>query len=99
MLYYLLFLFVAMGAKLLLALVTIYLLFPSDRSCNSCNHETLLLQMGRPGRILAWLLLGRIERRWCPRCGWEGFARTHRRTLRGVRTAEDTSAPQRQWID
>jgi len=79
MLYYLLFLFVAFGSKLLLALVTIWLLFPSDPRCSECDGETLLLRMGPVGRAVSRLLLGQIQRRWCPRCGGETFARPARR--------------------
>jgi hypothetical protein len=75
MLYYLLFLFVAFGAKLVLAVAMIYLLLPADPRCTECDGDTLLLRMGPLGRTVSWLLLGRIQRRWCPRCGWEGMAR------------------------
>lgn len=75
MLYYSLFIFLAFGAKLLLALVMIYLLLPADRRCNQCDHETLLLQMSSSGRWLSLACLGTLQRRWCPACGWEGFAR------------------------
>ena len=75
MLYWVLFGFVALGAKLILAAITIYLLLPTDRRCNGCDDETLLLRMERGSRLLSLVLLGRIQRRWCPRCGWEGLAR------------------------
>jgi hypothetical protein len=79
LLHYLLFFFFAVGAKLLLALVMIYLLLPSDRRCSQCDGETLLMQAAWLGA----LSLGRVQRRWCPRCAMETFAR------RG----EDTTAP------
>jgi hypothetical protein len=75
---YLLFFFVAFGAKAVLALVTIYYIFPSERSCPECDGDTLPLRMSLPGRAVARLLMGRIERRWCPRCRWEGMTRTGR---------------------
>jgi len=76
MLYYVLFFFLAMGAKLGLALVMIYLLLPSDRRCNHCDEETLLMQMS-PGHVwLSRLCLGKLQRRWCPSCRWEGYAQT-----------------------
>jgi hypothetical protein len=78
--YYLLFFFVTVGAKLILALVMIYLLLPSDRHCGDCEGETLLMEGSRLVRISARLWPGRLQRRWCPRCGREGFARP---TLRG----------------
>jgi hypothetical protein len=79
LLYHLLFFFIAVGAKLILALVMIYLLLPADRRCNRCDGETLLLRSS----VLGLLSLGRVQRRWCPSCGTEFFAR------RG----EDTSSP------
>jgi hypothetical protein len=75
MLYYLLFSFLAVGAKLLLALAMIFWLLPGDRNCNQCDNETLLLQMSRGHRWMSRLCVGRLQRRWCPRCGWEGYAR------------------------
>jgi hypothetical protein len=90
MLYWLLYFFVAFGSKLLLALVTIYLLLPSVSSCNGCDEETLLLQMGRGRRFVSLIFLGRVQRRWCPRCGWEGYARVRRprcRTMSDIRGA------------
>jgi phage FluMu protein Com len=77
--HYLLFFFVAVGAKLILALVMIYFLLPADRRCSNCDGETLLLQAA----WLGFLSLGRVQRRWCPRCQTVSFAR------RG----EDTTAP------
>lgn len=78
MLMYLTFFFVAFGSKLLLALAMIYLVFPSDRSCSQCDGETIALRMGRLGRAATRMLGGALQRRWCPRCGWEGFTRTGR---------------------
>jgi hypothetical protein len=75
MLYYLLFLFIAVGAKLWLALAMIYLLFPADQRCNNCDEETLLMQPSRASRWMAVLCLGTLQRRWCLACGWEGYAR------------------------
>jgi hypothetical protein len=72
---YLLFAFVAVGTKLLLALVTIYLLLPADRRCDLCDGETLPLRMGPAGRALGRLMRRHLGRRWCPACGWSGFAR------------------------
>jgi hypothetical protein len=75
---WILFFFIAFGAKALLAFVMIYLIFPSDRVCNVCDGETLPVRMGAPGRLMQTLLLGRVQRRWCPRCGWEGLTRVTR---------------------
>jgi hypothetical protein len=73
--YYLLFFFVTVGAKLILALAMIYLLLPTDRHCADCEEETLLMEGSRVVRFVCRLWPGRLQRRWCPRCGREGFAR------------------------
>jgi hypothetical protein len=73
---YLLFFFVAFGSKAVLAMVTIYFIFPSERSCPECDGATIPLRMGAAGRMLSWMLRGTVERRWCPRCRWEGMTRT-----------------------
>ena len=72
------FFFVAFVAKLLLAMAMCYFIFPSDRTCDECNAETLPVRMGPLGRGMSRLMLGRLQRRWCPRCGWEGITRTGR---------------------
>lgn len=91
---YLLFFFVAMGAKLILAMITIYLLLPADRRCTRCDGETLPIRMRRPGRIASWLLRRRLEWRWCPRCSWEGMARGGDRPRKSrVGTRRDSPAP------
>lgn len=82
MLAYLLFFFVVFGSKVLLAAITIFLLLPSDRRCNRCEADTILIRMSAPGRALARLLGGRIQRRWCPGCGWGGLARVDSRGRR-----------------
>ncbi|CAN5816072.1 hypothetical protein BH23GEM6_BH23GEM6_08180 [soil metagenome] len=73
--YYTLFLFIAFGSKLLLALLMIYMLLPTQTSCNSCDEETLLIQPSGAGRFFNRLSGGRVQRRWCPRCEWFGFSR------------------------
>lgn len=74
-LYWLFFFFVAFGAKVLLAFAMIFLLLPTDRSCNQCDEDTLLIRVNRLGRMGAALTFGLVQWRWCPRCGWEGLAR------------------------
>ncbi|HEU0054397.1 MAG TPA: hypothetical protein VFQ39_14515 [Longimicrobium sp.] len=71
---WLLFFFIAFGAKALLATVMIYLIFPADRVCSACDGDTLPLRMGPLGRAAQALFP--VQRRWCPRCGWEGLTRT-----------------------
>jgi hypothetical protein len=72
------FFFVAFGAKVVLAVATIYLLFSAERRCDECDGETLPIRMGGVGRALSALTLGKVQRRWCPGCGWEGLTRTGR---------------------
>jgi hypothetical protein len=70
--YWLLFFFIVFGAKLLLAIVMIYCLLPGDRQCSRCEEETLLMKRRGLGSLV---FLGRVQYRWCPRCGWQGLAR------------------------
>jgi hypothetical protein len=76
MLTWIFFFFVAFGAKVVLAFAMIYLIFPSDRVCSGCDGETLPIRMGPAGRLLSWMSRGAVQRRWCPRCGWEGLTRS-----------------------
>ena len=75
MMYWALFFFVTVGAKLVMAVVMIYFLLPTDRRCSECDEETILLGAGRTGRLLTRVSLGRVQTRWCPRCGWHGLSR------------------------
>ena len=70
------FIFIAFVSKLLLGTVMCYLIFPSERTCDECDAETLPVRMGVGGRMLQKMLIGKLQRRWCPRCGWEGYTRT-----------------------
>lgn len=76
--YYLFYFFIAVGAKLLLAMLMIYLLLPGDARCGECDGETLLIRPRLPGRLASRLALGRVQWRWCPRCGSEGMSRRTR---------------------
>lgn len=91
MLTWLLFFFLAFGAKLLLAVAMIYLMLDSERDCASCATETLSLQMTGTDRVLAALSLGYVQRRWCPRCNWEGLTRTGHKNGSGA--ASSAEAP------
>ncbi|MDR0786437.1 MAG: hypothetical protein LBG44_00985 [Gemmatimonadota bacterium] len=73
--FWILFFFVAFGAKVLLAFVMVYLLLPSDGRCARCDGETLLLRTSGFSRLWLALAFGRLQWRWCPRCGTEGFGR------------------------
>lgn len=92
---YLLFLFVAVLAKLVLAVLTIFLLFPTDRVCLECDGETLHVRMGALGRAVSRVLGRALQRRWCPRCGWEGITRVPYRRFRTAKTFPVTPAPTR----
>lgn len=75
MMYWALFFFVTVGAKLLMAVVMIYFLLPAERRCAECDGETILLGASRAGRLRTRIFLGRLQTRWCPGCGWEGLSR------------------------
>ena len=78
------------GYKQHIAGRAIYHLFPNGSGCPECSGETLPLRMGlsrRAGSLL--LFLGRVGVRWCPECGWEGYARP----LRAVRRPISFPAP------
>lgn len=92
---YLLFFFIAFGSKVVLALATIYFLLPAERSCSQCNGETVAIVPRLWGWLLARAMLGRVERRWCPRCGWEGTTRRERRrTARPMHTSVSRRVPE-----
>lgn len=84
---WLLFFFLAFGAKALLAVVMIFLVLDSERDCASCATETLPLQMTGWDRVMSVLSLGYVQRRWCPRCGWEGLTRTGRMNRAGAESS------------
>ncbi|HEU4457434.1 MAG TPA: hypothetical protein VFR81_30470 [Longimicrobium sp.] len=96
MLTWIFFFFVAFGAKALLAFAMIYLIFPSDRVCNECDGETMLMQMGPMGRVLSACSLGRVQRRWCPHCGWEGLTRSGRTSRAGAQSESERQATTRR---
>lgn len=72
------FFFLAFIGKLLLAAAMCYLIFPAERTCDGCDADTLPVRMGWAGRTMSRLMLGTLQKRWCPRCGWEGITRTGR---------------------
>jgi len=73
--YYLLYFFLAVGLKLVFACVMIYFLFPHDRRCDECDGETLLVRHSAATELLSRLTLRRLQWRWCPCCGRQGWAR------------------------
>jgi hypothetical protein len=84
MLMWLLFFFLAFGAKFVLAVAMCYLVLDSERDCASCATETIPIQMKGWNRALSVLSMGYIQRRWCPRCQWEGLTRTGRMSRAGA---------------
>lgn len=72
------FFFMAFIAKLLLAVAMCYFIFPAERTCDTCDAETLPVRMGAAGRLMSRLMLGTLQKRWCPRCGWQGMTRSGR---------------------
>lgn len=96
--YALLFGLVATGAQLLPAAIAIYFLLPTDRRCEACDGETLLVRPGPLGYVCSALAFGRLQRRWCPACGREALARAplriaHRLRARGRPRPADEDRP------
>jgi hypothetical protein len=91
--YWLLFFFVVFVAKLILATVMIYCLLPNDRLCTRCEEETLLMRKRGLGSLV---FLGRVQHRWCPRCGWEGLARRGSDPATRTDARVDADAPTRR---
>ena len=81
------FFFLAFGSKVVLALAMCYLIVPAEVTCDSCDAETLPVRMGPWGRGVNRLLLGTLQKRWCPACGWQGITRTGSRAARSARPA------------
>ncbi|HEX6371167.1 MAG TPA: hypothetical protein VF006_19770 [Longimicrobium sp.] len=81
------FFFLAFIGKLLLAAAMCYLIFPAERTCDGCDGDTLPVRMGWAGRTMSKLMLGTLQKRWCPRCGWEGITRTGRMSDAGALVA------------
>jgi len=90
------FVFAVLGTKLMLALWVIYHLFPGGKSCPECDRETIPLQMNFAERAFgALLFLGKVRRRWCPECAWDGLARASSSS----RVASPPSIPVRTPVD
>jgi hypothetical protein len=75
---WLLFFFLAFGAKVVLAVAMIYLMLEAERDCPSCAADTLPVKLDGWKRMLGPVSLGYVQLRWCPRCGWEGLTRAGR---------------------
>jgi hypothetical protein len=88
---YLLYVVVTFVSKAVLAGIVCWFLVPAERSCDGCDAETLPVRMGGVGRAASWLTGGRLQRRWCPRCRWEGLTRTG-----GLPSAEAGDAARRR---
>jgi hypothetical protein len=89
----LVFILATIGVKVLLAVVAIYCLLPSDHRCAACDAETLPL-LPRRGLAAAYGLL-RLQKRWCPGCGRVDLARQGRqpRIFIGPATPETAGQP------
>jgi predicted RNA-binding Zn-ribbon protein involved in translation (DUF1610 family) len=83
----------ALGAfLLLLPLGIVWLALSASRDCPFCGGETILLRTALSRLLRRWLVL-----RWCPRCGWEGFARSQRPKTRTwtIETVREGTDPKR----
>jgi hypothetical protein len=74
------YLFIVVALPVALGVAVSYRSLCRSTNCPLCGSETVQLD-SRLGRFLARLWLrNSIQRRWCVRCGWEGFARLGRRS-------------------
>jgi hypothetical protein len=90
------FFFVAFGSKVVLAAATIYLLLPRERRCDECDGETIPIRMGLTARSFSRVFAGKVQRRWCPQCGWEGLTRTGRLNPPGTLVSDVDTEPVEQ---
>ncbi|MGH7460661.1 MAG: hypothetical protein ACREMA_06485 [Longimicrobiales bacterium] len=72
------YLFIVVALPLALGIAVSYRSLCRSPSCPLCGHETFQLD-SRLGRVMRklWQRLS-LQRRWCVRCGWAGFARISR---------------------
>jgi hypothetical protein len=84
--------FVLLGSKILLGMVVVYMLLPTERECAICDAELLTVAVSGPARLLLAVL--RLERRWCMECRRDSLARRSR--LREVRAGTALPVPQRR---
>ncbi|MGH7470182.1 MAG: hypothetical protein ACRENP_19725 [Longimicrobiales bacterium] len=72
------YLFIVVALPVALGVAVSYRSLCRTRHCPLCGSESVQLA-SRIGRLLDRLRLrSAIQRRWCVRCGWEGFARLGR---------------------
>lgn len=77
MLLFTIYLVVVIALPVALSAVIGYRGLPRGSVCPNCAHETLLL-LSPPLRVGQRLHVGvPLQRRWCPGCEWDGFARMH----------------------
>jgi len=70
-----LYLVLVIALPALLSAVLAYRALPRGRSCPSCAQETVPV-VSQGLRVLQKLVPGAsLQRRWCPTCMWDGYAR------------------------
>ncbi|MGH7482095.1 MAG: hypothetical protein ACRELV_08060 [Longimicrobiales bacterium] len=79
----------ALAAPLLFVLYRRGRRLPVGSRCGNCSAESFELRVRVLGRLLR---AHGLRRRWCPRCGWQGFARTPT-VLQAARPALARPAP------
>lgn len=76
---------------IVVSLFVTYRGLPAGRRCPGCSGETFWLRF----RLLRWVPVGRrhrLQRRWCPSCGWVGTVRVAM-PAPGATRARETIAP------
>ena len=56
--------------RLIAATVLFYYILPKGDRCPNCDAVTARVQSKLMGRLIR-----NLRKRWCMRCGWEGFLR------------------------
>lgn len=56
--------------RLVAATVLFYYILPKGDRCPNCDAATARVQSRLMGRLVP-----KLRKRWCMRCGWEGFLR------------------------
>jgi hypothetical protein len=69
------YLLVVVALPLTLGIVVTYRGLNRDRRCPTCDHETIRITSFFNHKLQRLWPDHSLQRRWCPSCGWEGYAR------------------------
>lgn len=72
------YLFIVVALPLALGIAVSYRSLSRDRQCPLCGNETVQVNSRTSRMVNRLWFRSMLQRRWCTRCGWEGFARLAR---------------------